>query len=59
MVKCNFFIVFNGLRRRVIGSFHMMSYFSIQVNGKLNVGVQSVTRVIVYDAKCAFEKFMV
>ena len=28
-----------------------MSYFSIQVNGKLNIKVQSVTNVIIYDAK--------
>ena len=47
VVKCNFFFVFNGLRRGAIGSFHIISYFSIQVNGKLNVGVQSVTNVIV------------
>ena len=44
MVKCNFFFDFNGLRRRAIGSFHIMSYFSIKVNDKLNDGVQSVTR---------------
>ena len=37
----------------------MMSYFSIQVNGELNIGVQSVTKVIDYGAKCVFEKFMV
>ena len=37
----------------------MMSYFSIQVNGELNVGVQSVTKVIDYGAKCVFEKFRV
>ena len=36
----------------------MMSYFSIQVNGKLNVKEQSVTRVIVEGAKYAFKKFM-
>ena len=59
MVKCNFFFVFNGLRRRVIESFHMISYFSIQVNGELNVGVQSVTKVIDYGVKCVFEKFRV
>ena len=35
----------------------MMSYFSIQVIGELNVGVQNVTKVIDYDAKCVFEKF--
>ena len=44
MVKYNFFFDFNGLRRRAIGSFHIMSYFSIKVNDKLNDGVQSVTR---------------
>ena len=31
----------------------------IQVNTKLNVGVQSVTRVIVYGVKRALEKFRV
>ena len=59
MVKCNFFFVCNGLRRWAIGSFYMMSYFSIQVNSVLNVGVQSVTKVIDYGAKCVFEKFRV
>jgi len=59
VVKYNFFFVFNGLRKRAIGSFHMMSYFSIQVNDKLNVEVQSVTRVIVYGVKYVFEKFRV
>jgi len=47
MVKFNFFFILNGLRIREIWSFHMMSYFSIQVNGKLNVRMQSVTKVIV------------
>ena len=59
MVKCNFFFVCNGLRRWAIGSFYIMSYFSIQVNGELNVRVQSVTKVIDYGAKCVFEKFRV
>ena len=38
VVKCNFFFVFKGLRRGVIGSFYMMLYFSIQVNNELDVG---------------------
>ena len=36
---------------------HHKFWISIQVNGKLNVGMQNVTRVIVYDAKCAFKKY--
>ena len=47
VVKCNFFFVFNGLRKWAIGSFQTISCFSIQVNDKLNIEVQSVTRVIV------------
>ena len=39
MIKYNFFFVFNGLRSEAIESFYMMSYFSIQINGKLNVKV--------------------
>ena len=38
-------------------SFYMVLYFSIQINNKLDVGVQRVTKIIVYDAKCAFKKF--
>ena len=38
-------------------SFYAVLYFSIQVNNKLNVGMQRVTKIIVYGAKCAFEKF--
>ena len=36
-----------------------ISYFSIQVNSKLNVGVQCVTRILVYGAKRTFEKVKV
>ena len=36
-----------------------MSYSSIQLKGELNVDVQSVTRVIIYGTKCAFENFNV
>ena len=57
MVKCNVFFVFKGLRRQKIWFFHVMSYFSIQVNDKLNVGVQSVRRVIIQGRKRAFRKF--
>ena len=34
----------------------IMSYFSIQVNTKLNVAAQSVTKFIVYGVKHAFKK---
>ena len=46
MIKCNFFFIFKGLKRVAIETFHVMLYFSIQVNDKLNVGMQSVTIVI-------------
>ena len=59
MIKCNVFFVFKGLRRQTIWFFHMMSYFSIQVNGKLNVRMQSVRSVILQGRKCAFGKFRV
>ena len=36
----------------------MVPYFSFQVNTKLDVGVQSVTMIIVYGAKRVLEKFM-
>ena len=51
------YIVFRGSRRREIVSFLVELYFFIQVNGKLDVGVQSVTRIIVLSAKHVFEKF--
>ena len=37
---------------------HLKLWISIQVNKKLDVGMQSVTRVIVYGAKHTFEKFI-
>ena len=57
VVKFNFSFVFKGLRRCAIGFFHVMSYFSIQVNGKLNVREQSITMVIFQDTKCALKDF--
>ena len=53
------FLLFKGLRRRAIKYFHVVTYFSIQINGKLDVDreLQNVTMVIVYGVKCAFEKF--
>ena len=39
VVKCNFSFFLKGLRRGVIKSFHMVPYFSIKVNSKLDVGV--------------------
>ena len=36
---------------------HPKFYIFIQINGKLNVGVQIVIRVIIYGTKHAFEKF--
>ena len=57
MIKCNLSFVFKVLRMEAIMSFFAVLYFSIQVNNKLDVGVQRVTKIIVYGAKCAFEKF--
>ena len=37
----------------------MIPYFSIQVYDKLDVMVQNVIKIVVYDAKHAFEKFKV
>ena len=37
----------------------MMPYFSIQVNSKFDVKVQSVTNIIVQSTKYAFENFKV
>ena len=57
MIKCNLSFVFKVLRMEAIISFYMVIYFSIQINNKLDVGVQRVTKIIVYGAKCAFKKF--
>ena len=35
----------------------MMSCFFIQINSKLNIGVKSVTKVIVQNAKSTLKKF--
>ena len=35
-----------------------MLYFFILVNNKLDVVVQSLTKIIVYDTKCAFKNFI-
>ena len=45
VIKCNLSFVFKALRRGANRSFHVVPYFSIQVNKKLNVMVQSITRV--------------
>ena len=37
MIRCNLFFVFKVLRIRAIRSFHVVPYFSIHVNRKLNV----------------------
>ena len=47
MIKYNFLFIFRELRNWAIGYFHVMSYFFIQFNGKLNVGMQNVTIIIV------------
>ena len=47
-----------GLRRGTIRSFQVELYFPIQVKSKLDVRVQSVTKIIVYGAKLAIKKFM-
>ena len=59
VVNCNLSFVFKALRRGAIGFFHVVLYFSIRVNGKLNIKVQSVTKVIVQGTKRTFEKFRV
>ena len=59
MVKYNLSFVFKGSRREVIRSFHIVPYFSIQINNKLDIKVQSVTKIIVLGAKCAIKKFKV
>ena len=40
-----------------IRSFYIMPCFFIQVNNKLDVEVQSVTRILVYGVKNVFKKF--
>ena len=47
VVKYNFSFVFKESRKWAIRSFHLMLYFFIQVNSKLDVNVQSVTMIIV------------
>ena len=56
MVNCNFYFIFKELR---IGSFYMVSCFLVKANSKLDVGMQSIIRVIIYDAKRAFKNFMI
>ena len=50
---------FTALNYTLDYTLHLKHYIFIQVNCKLNIGVKSVTRVIVYDAKCVLEKFRV
>jgi len=57
MIKYNLYFVFKGLRREAIKYFHIVTYFSTQINGKLDVELQNVTTIIVYGAKCAFKNF--
>ena len=57
MIKNNVSFVFKGLRKIAIRSFYMVPYFSIQVNSKLDVEVQSVIRIIIYNVKNVFKKF--
>ena len=40
VIKCNLSFVFKALRRGANRSFHVVPYFSIQVNKKLNIMVQ-------------------
>ena len=56
MVTYNLSFVFKGLRREKIRYFHMVLYFSIKVNSKLNVGVQSVTRILILGCKTCIPK---
>ena len=35
MIKCNFFIIFKGLRRGPIKSFHVVQYFSSKLTTNL------------------------
>ena len=57
MVNYNFSF-FMGLRRGIVRSFQVELYYSIQVKSKLDVRVQSVTKIIVYGAKLAIKRFM-
>ena len=59
MINYNLSFVFKALRRGSIRSCHMMSCFFIQINSKLNIGVKSVTKVIVQNAKSTLKKFRV
>jgi len=59
VAKCNLSFVFKGLKRGAIRTFHVEPYFSIQVNDKLDFGVQGVTRIIFQGAKPTFENFRV
>ena len=59
MIKYNFLFIFKKLRKWTIESFQAVSYFSIQVNPKLDVRVQSVTSVIVQSAKSSLRKFRI
>jgi len=56
MVKYNLSFVFKGLRREKIRYFHIVSYFSIKFNGKFDIGVQSVTRIIILGCKISISK---
>ena len=47
VIKCNFSFIFKGLRKWTISSFQVMLYFFVQIDGKLNIRMQSVTNVIV------------
>ena len=52
MVKFNLsFVFFKRLKRWKIRAFQVILYFSIQVNSKLDVEVQSVTMIIVKDLR--------
>ena len=44
-------------KKEKITLYHPKFWISIQVNKKLNVRVQSVTKVIIYGAKRIFKKF--
>ena len=60
MIKCNLSSILKNWEDGWLGllSWCHIFPFSIKVNSKFDVGVQSVTWIIVYGAKYALEKFI-
>ena len=58
-LKINEKIYFTPVNYTLDYTLHPKFWFFIKINRKLDVTVQSVTMVIVYSAKCVFEKLRV